>query len=243
MTLDANERDDFAQNARHRIAMIEPFFAQLRSFGCAVSAGSSLLQPVVIRPDEEPHVVHAAPQRRLEFGLGRTLARTALSELGLSDTSIPAGPDRAPVWPQDIIGSITHCDDVAVAAVALHSPVAGMIGIDIERTTSTRDLVDVISTPREQQMPWFNGAMPPDQFASLLFSAKESAYKAFYPCLRRFLDFTDVELALDPSDQRFTARLAAEPASSQWAVRGRYQFIRGYVMTYVIAGRDDSGPG
>ncbi len=37
----------------------------------------------------------------------------------------------------------------------------------------------------------------------LIFSAKESLYKCFYPLVKRFFGFHAVELELDPKRQRF----------------------------------------
>lgn len=45
----------------------------------------------------------------------------------------------------------------------------------------------------------------------MLFSAKESVYKAWYPLTGRWLDFTDAALAFDPVSGTFTARLLVPP--------------------------------
>jgi 4'-phosphopantetheinyl transferase EntD len=41
----------------------------------------------------------------------------------------------------------------------------------------------------------------------LLFCAKESVYKAWFPLAQRWLGFEDAELAIDRSSESFSARL------------------------------------
>ena len=42
----------------------------------------------------------------------------------------------------------------------------------------------------------------------LLFCAKESVYKAWFPLAKRWLDFQDAAITVDPVRRTFTARLA-----------------------------------
>lgn len=103
-----------------------------------------------LEPIERSFVANAVHSRRKEFALGRALARRALAAAGHARVGIPAGPDRAPIWPTGIIGSITHCDHIAVAAVAPTQSGIQAIGIDLERTAGTADLIDVVTTVRER---------------------------------------------------------------------------------------------
>ena len=49
----------------------------------------------------------------------------------------------------------------------------------------------------------------------LLFSAKESVYKAWFPLARRWLGFHDADITINAADGTFAARLLiAPPASS-----------------------------
>src|SRR5690242_8343874 len=49
----------------------------------------------------------AAPERQLEFRAGRHCARLAMGLLGAAGPVLRA-PDRSPVWPSGIVGSIAH---------------------------------------------------------------------------------------------------------------------------------------
>jgi 4'-phosphopantetheinyl transferase EntD len=41
-----------------------------------------------------------------------------MDALGLPERPIPMGRDRAPVWPEGVVGSISHSDAFCLAAVA-----------------------------------------------------------------------------------------------------------------------------
>jgi 4'-phosphopantetheinyl transferase EntD len=63
----------------------------------------------------------------------------------------------------------------------------------------------------------------------LLFSAKESVYKAWFPLAKRWLGFEDAVVTLDTSTETFTARLLVSGAliggrgltgfSGRWLIR------------------------
>jgi 4'-phosphopantetheinyl transferase EntD len=44
----------------------------------------------------------------------------------------------------------------------------------------------------------------------VLFSAKESVYKAWFPLTRRWLGFEEACVSIDPADGSFTARLLVD---------------------------------
>src|SRR5208283_6057556 len=80
----------------------------------------------------EARFVRGASARRVaDFATGRRCARSALLKLGLTPESILVGPYREPVWPEGIVGSITHCPGFYAAALA-HRRDLRSIGIDAE---------------------------------------------------------------------------------------------------------------
>ncbi len=223
--------------SKARVAHADRFFSPLKNIGAAIAIGSSVLQSIEVRPLEHAFVARAVRTRQVEFALGRTLARAALRQIGVAPVDICAGADRAPIWPPGVVGSITHCGDIGGAVVIPEINGKPMVGIDIERLTATSDLIEVITTPRERQRQWFCQHVDADLLSSLCFSAKESAYKAFYPRLQRFLDFTDVELDFDFPSENFTARLASHLAADSVEVcslSGRFSYGCGLVMTTAI---------
>jgi 4'-phosphopantetheinyl transferase EntD len=78
---------------------------------------------------------------------------------------------------------------------------------------------------------------PMTHWGRLLFSAKESIYKAWYPLTGRWLSFEEAKLTIDPTGT-FAARLLisgadgdGEPLPTQ--LRGRFLVARGLVATAV----------
>ena len=157
-------------------------------------------------PGLEPDTGGLAGGRVREFRIGRACARRALGQLGLPEVSVPAGTEREPIWPPGIVGSITHSEGYAAAAVARAADVLGL-GIDVERHVALAPgVIRRVCTPGEQV--WLDRA-PDDgrHWPVIVFSAKESIYKAWYPKTGRWLGFQDVELELDAARGTFRADL------------------------------------
>ena len=62
---------------------------------------------------------------------GKELSRNALRSIGIPEVPILRGQDRAPIWPDGIVGSITHCDGYCAATLA-HERDFISLGIDAE---------------------------------------------------------------------------------------------------------------
>ncbi|WP_328383699.1 4'-phosphopantetheinyl transferase superfamily protein [Streptomyces sp. NBC_00400] len=160
-------------------------------------------------PEEWALVSRAVPKRQKEFGTVRRCARSALSELGIAPAPLLPGPKREPLWPAGIVGAMTHCAGYRAAAVARSADVR-TVGLDAEPHLPVDDpgVIDLITLPEERaQLRRLAGAQPEVCWDRLVFSAKESVYKAWYPLTHRWLGFEDALLTLDPSDATFTARL------------------------------------
>jgi 4'-phosphopantetheinyl transferase EntD len=146
----------------------------------------------------------ALQRRRSHFALGRAAARDALVELGLAPTPIGRGPEREPLWPEGIVGTISHSGDLALAIVGWRSDYAGL-GVDIEGFSpgvSARAL-RLVCTASERV--WL--ACRPENWRTVLFSAKEAVFKALFPIERVWLGFADAELTFDDAAGAFEARL------------------------------------
>jgi 4'-phosphopantetheinyl transferase EntD len=184
-------------------------------------------------PGEELLVVDAVASRKAEFTAGRTCARTALRALGIPDAPILADERRAPQWPDGAVGSITHGGGHTAAAVALRRDVV-MLGIDVEAAGRLDDDdAELVAVAGERHRA--AGILGSDA-DRLLFSAKESIYKAWYPATRRWLDFHDVTVTLEPGGT-FTvdpgAHLAAGDRTILAALLGRYAVTATHVYTAV----------
>ena len=191
--------------------------------------------PAPLHPSEEAGVADAVPARRAEYAAVRECARTALRRLGLGDAAVPAGPDRAPVWPAGIVGSMTHVDGYRAAAVGRVDAWVG-IGIDAEVHAPLPPGVATLVMSQDERSA-LAGAGRGLCLDSVLFSAKESVYKVWYPVTRSWLGFEDVDVRL--GDGSFVARLG-RPGLGTDVLHGRWAVGDGLVVTAIALARDVS---
>jgi 4'-phosphopantetheinyl transferase EntD len=189
-------------------------------------------------PGEESLVANAVETRRREFITARHCAREALGKLGYAPVAIPAGRKREPLWPAGVVGSITHTTGFRAAAVASQSVLAS-IGIDTEQNDRLPDGVEEAVTILEERemLAALSRAFPSTHWGRLLFSAKESVYKAWYPLTGRGLGFEDARLAIDPAGT-FAAKLLVDGARTDgglplFEIRGRFVVAHGLIATAV----------
>ncbi len=138
---------------------------------------------------------HATRKRQREFLAGRWCAEQALRCLGAGSTHVARAEDRAPIWPDGVVGSITHSGDFAAAAVAWAADIAGL-GIDSEQIidpAAARDIADVCMV---DEATLFSAARGRSfcEFCTFVFSAKEAVFKCLFPLTRKFLEFSDVRI-------------------------------------------------
>lgn len=157
---------------------------------------------------EEVAVGNAVEVRRREFVTARACAREALARLGHPDQPVPAGARGEPLWPAGIVGSITHCTGYRACAVALAGELL-TIGVDAEvGEPLPAGLIGDIALPEERRwIERLSAADPAVSWDRLLFSIKESIYKAWFPLARSWLGFEDASVTIDPSRGTFSASL------------------------------------
>ncbi len=159
-------------------------------------------------PEEEAVVGQAVEKRQREFTTARACAREALARLGQPPRPILSGPKGEPLWPPGIVGSITHCDGYRACAVAPASELM-TIGVDAEPDLPLPDgLLADIALPEERALLRdLAQRAPGTHWDRLLFSIKESIYKAWFPLAERWLGFEDAVVAIDWERQSFAARV------------------------------------
>ena len=182
--------------------------------GVAAAEAFGDTAPALLFPAEEAAIARAVAKRRSEFATGRACARAALAKLGLPPVPIVPGPRGAPQWPPGVTGSITHCAGYRASAVARLADVASL-GLDAEPNAPLPDgVLERIAVPQEQAwLPGLAAAVPGVSWDRLLFCAKESVYKAWFPLTRRWLGFEQAAITVDPQAGTFTAELL-EPAEA-----------------------------
>lgn len=187
-------------------------------------------------PDEEALIKGAVAARRGEFATARACARDALRRIGAPDGPILRGPKREPLWPPGIVGSITHCTGYRAAAVARADTVL-TLGIDAEPHAAIEARVAARVLDADERA-WVASAPAGIHWDRLVFSAKESVYKAWFPLTQRWLDFSDAHLTIDPDVEAFSARLLIDPPTGVPATfHGRYLISDGLVITAIAVMR------
>jgi 4'-phosphopantetheinyl transferase EntD len=147
--------------------------------------------PALLLPEERQYVAKAVSKRIAEYAAGRVCGRLVLQELGHSDFAIRVGDQREPLWPESVVGSITHTTGFCAAVAANKSNVKGL-GLDCEVAGSVKpELFPSICTSTE--IDWLRTLPLAQQrhAATLLFSAKEAFYKCQFPLVRERLGFHD----------------------------------------------------
>ncbi len=185
-------------------------------------------------PEERALVDGASLERRAEFATGRHLARLALESLDPTRSRMPVLSDArgAPVWPAGVVGSITHCPGWAGAVVARSRGSrfgrgVTAIGLDAEPVAPLpTGVVEVVASAEEREtLARLGGELAGIPWETVLFSAKEATYKAWYPLTGVVVghDAVHVELA---STGSFAAVVTAEDSVSRVGsvrMRGRWR--------------------
>jgi 4'-phosphopantetheinyl transferase EntD len=197
----------------------------------------------VLYPEEEAVVAQAVAKRRREFTVVRSCARRAMEKLGVPPQPILPGERGAPGWPAGLAGSMTHCEGYGAAALVRTADLASL-GIDAEPHQSLPEgVLPAVALPAEtDRLRRLAGEHPGVHWDRLLFSAKESVYKAWFPLTSKWLDFSeaDIDVFADPGERHsggFRARLLV-PGPSVGGRRldhfeGRWTVRRGLVATAV----------
>ena len=182
---------------------------------------STHFDPDLLDPDDfhrwDIPAMTAVSKRQTEFLAGRICAREALRRV----TGVPGiptvGEDRAPCWPEGVVGSITHGAGWAGVIAASSGNWRGL-GLDIEKllpATRADRLVAEILTPRELE-----GYTELDEgqravLVTLTFSIKESLFKALYPLVNKRFYFQEAELIHQDNSGHARLRLLSD-LSPEW---------------------------
>lgn len=212
----------------------------LESLGAEVlkwdpKCGADLMKPSCIRFDHKlfnheffslariecpSRIAAAVRKRQAEFFFGRLCAQAALAKLGMIEVQVGIGMSRQPVWPAGVIGSITHCDTIA-AAVALPRGRYNGIGIDIEKVVDDAAVIEALRTSAisslesrylDQWQSMLGSALP----VFLVFSAKESFFKALFNVVGRYFDFDAIELKEIDLCKGFLVFRIREDLTTKW---------------------------
>jgi 4'-phosphopantetheinyl transferase EntD len=183
-------------------------------------------------PEEDAHLGSVARGRRRDFVNGRWCARQAIADLGHRPEPILAGSDRQPLWPEGLVGSITHTSGYVAAAVATNAEVAAL-GIDAEPDEPLPDKV-LGRIGLDAELDWISEVDPGMGVVNadrLLFSAKEAVYKAWHPLAGAWLGFSEARIELDARRGAFEATIGVEGPVRRMV--GRYMSVDGVIITAI----------
>lgn len=216
--------------------MTSPIWQRLLPSDIAVADADPAADPPPLLRSEQSLVTGAAAARRREVAWGRACGRRALRLLDSPDVPILRGDQRQPLWPAGYVGSISHCRDYVVAAVGrLRSCLS--VGVDVEPLDSRIGPGIVALIAADDEREWLAGEPP--STALIVFSAKESFYKAWFPLTGVWLDFRDVVVSFTRDTGSFAVSVpdvAQAYSPEQWRhAGGRYAVEAGRVHTaYVV---------
>jgi len=205
-----------------------------------VELSSIALDVSQLAPSERPAVANATPKRRREFIAGRILARRAMRQLSVRPCAIPSSATRAPVWPNGIVGSISHTDRYCAVALA-HADDFRAIGIDLESASPIESsLWPLICGSNELERLRRSGNDSPGQDCKVLFCAKEAGYKAQHMLTGQVLDFDAMDVELDHDTMQWRAtfvRPVSDIFESGDTIGGQWRRTSDFVATAVVVPR------
>lgn len=183
-----------------------------------------------------PRLQKAVKKRRAEYLASRVLARQIMARLGHSGFILHNAADRSPLWPAGIQASLSHSDSVVVVAATSRSL---CVGVDVEQKMTAGTAHETAGMLMCAAEKAYLHTLPLDfsLAATLLFSLKESIYKALWPQLHQPMDFHQAELIqMDLASQCATLQLThrfSETFKEGCLLQAEFLLQDKYVITLV----------
>lgn len=192
--------------------------------------------------EESALIASSVGKRRREFISARHCARRAMAQLDQPEVAILRGERGSPIWPDGLVGSMTHCDGYRAAALG-RAAAFRSIGIDAEPDRPLPNGVLKTISSEAERSALAAASSPGLHLDTVLFSAKETVYKTWFPLTGRWLGFDDAELVLKsdptiPTQGTFHARLlvpgqAHDGGSNLTAFAGHWVVVGSRIATAV----------
>ncbi|MEZ8143883.1 4'-phosphopantetheinyl transferase [Enterovibrio sp. FF113] len=135
-------------------------------------------------------IQQAVTKRKAEYLAGRVVSKWALERIGSKSLHVGRDEDRKPIFPIGFSGSISHSQNTAICVVTTNKHIK-YVGIDVENTVTSKvanELKHLIASNHEFSLLRSSG-LSINQKVTLIFSAKESLFKAIYPYANQILGF------------------------------------------------------
>ena len=182
---------------------------------------------------ESGAMARMAPIRRRAYAAGRAAAHRAMTRLGRTVQPVLMTPDRAPLWPEGLAGSISHSQSCCIAAIGQTSDVRA-IGVDVEEDTRLDDdLTGIVCTQSEKAWLSTKSHDHAGVLAKLIFSAKECAYKCQYPVSKTLFGFDTFDITPDLDTGQFEATFVRDVPHFRAGthLHGRFAISGGLIVT------------
>lgn len=163
------------------------------------------------------------PNRKQEFLLGRVCASKAYEMCtGIPLLNLAPNKDRSPAWPTDVVGTISHNQYWVGAAVAKKANLIGL-GMDFEVMGRTKIALSsqIRSAGDIKSLPNFSD----EELLTLIFSCKESLYKALHPIVKIFFGFEEAAVTkINLENNTFEIVLLSQ-VGPNFGPQGRNKFV------------------
>ncbi len=184
-----------------------------------------------IYQEEKYYIENAIEKRQSEFKAGRVFVKKALNKFGIYDYPVLMGDNRAPIWPNRIVGSISHTREYCGVAVGFKSQFQ-TIGLDIEIIQNVeKKLWKYFCT--KQELSWLENIHFSEQqkMAAIVFSAKECLYKFQNPINNEWFGFKDVLILINKRIGKFKVKFINHYIDNETCLTGKFLSENGYVAT------------
>ncbi len=172
-----------------------------------------------------------AEKRKKEFIAGRLCALNSLFILNNEfKTAPPVGENREPIWPSGVVGAISH---TRIQAAAITSNSLSHLGLDIESIIDSERFNKISSQFIAESERAIIGD---DSYrGTIIFSAKESLFKALYPSVQTFFGFLDAQV-IEITESSFTISLLRKDSifqSFKTPISGQFWERKGEIVTQI----------
>lgn len=189
--------------------------------------------PTDLAPAERNQLGDVCGKRLAEFAAGREQARRLISAITGAAEPLLVGDYRQPLWPDGIIGSISHSDVYCAVAVAARDSISDL-GIDVETLEALNPEVEnLVLTDTEMEATDASESW----VRKLIFSIKESNYKCCYHMVKAYIDFKECEVVLNDNDCSYESTIRCKSRDGNpldIRVYGRWKIESGHVFTSAV---------
>lgn len=186
-----------------------------------------------------PHsIIRSVRKRQAEFIAGRYMAKQCFKLITPQKYEIDIGEHCEPIWPVEYVGAISHTSNQAIALVSKRSDYR-YIGLDIENILDS-EIAKQIATDihnRCELLLFSECGINDETATSIIFSAKESLFKATFSYIGKYFDFECARVIEVNSHERFLV-LALDISLSRYCKDKKffqcYYFLDSKCVTIMI---------